>query len=586
MRRLALTLLLVAVPLAADEAQDLAAARSVFEQNIEAIRQRDRAKYLSYYLQSEQFARGGATGFTTGFADFAKEAGSGWPDTIDASDIHLLRVQDGVVYGTYRYRVRYGTDEHSGISERLFLRTPNGWKIAITGAIDAPPGTPAPPRAIVGATLIDGRGGAPVANANVIIRDGKIECAGTNCAVPEGVTVVDAKGMWIAPGLIDAHVHFSQTGWADARPDALDVRAKHPYEEVEADLKANPQRFARSYICSGVTSVFDVGGFPWTLKLNEAFANDTRAPRVVAAGPLLSTLDHWLNLPAERQFVALKDADAARSGVRYLAAHGSHAIKVWYIVNKDLPIATTEPFVAAAGEEARAHKLPLIVHATGLAEAKAALRAGATLLVHSVWDQPIDDEFLALAKKNGTILTPTLTVARGYVRMFQSLIEKTPAKIDDPNRCVDSATLAKIAETATLDAGSLTREQVATRDQRTSERERIAAANLKKLVAAGIPIATGTDAGNPFTLHGPAIYAELDAMQAAGMTPMQVIVASTATASRALGVDAETGTIEKGKVADLVILTGDPSRDVANFRKLRYVVRAGVVRGIEELGAK
>src|SRR5207237_135443 len=151
-------------------------------------------------------------------------------------------------------------------------------------------------------------------------------------------------------------------------------------------------------------------------------ANDTRAPRVVAAGPLLSTLDHWLNLPAERQFVALKDAEAARSGVRYLAAHGSHAIKVWYIVNKDLPIATTEPFVAAAGEEARAHKLPLIVHATGLAEAKAALRAGATLLVHSVWDQPIDDEFLALAKKNGTILTPTLTVARGSVRMFQSLI--------------------------------------------------------------------------------------------------------------------------------------------------------------------
>jgi len=586
MRRLVLTLLLVAVPLAADEAQDLAAARSVFEQNIEAIRQRDREKYLSCYLQSERLARGGATGFTTGFADFAKGVGSGWPDTIDASDIHLLRVQDGVVYGTYRYRVRYGTDEHSGISERLFLRTPNGWKIAITGAIDAPPATPAPPRALVGATLIDGRGGAPVANANVIIRDGKIDCAGANCALPEGVTVVDAKGMWIAPGLIDAHVHFSQTGWADARPDALDVRAKHPYEEVEADLKANPQRFARSYICSGVTSVFDVGGFPWTLKLDEAFANDTRAPRVVAAGPLLSTLDHWLNLPAERQFVALKDADAARSGVRYLAAHGSHAIKVWYIVNKELPIETTEPFVAAAGEEARAHKLPLIVHATGLAEAKAALRAGATLLVHSVWDQPIDDEFIALAKKNGTILTPTLTVARGYVRMFQSLIDKKSPQLDDPNRCVDSATLAKIAETATLDPGKLTREQVATRDQRTAERERIAAANLKKLVDGGIPIATGTDAGNPFTLHGPAIYAELDAMQAAGMTPMQVIVASTATASRALGVDKETGTIEKGKASDLVVLTADPSRDVANFRKLRYVVRAGVVRGIEELAAK
>ena len=109
--------------------------------------------------------------------------------------------------------------------------------------------------------------------------------------------------------------------------------------------------------------------------------------------------------------------------------------------------------------------------------------------------------------------------------------------------------------------------------------------NLMKLVAAGIPIATGTDAGNPLTLHGPAIYAEMEAMQSAGMTPMQVIVASTATAARAMGVDAVTGTIEKGKDADLVILSADTTKDVANFRKVRYVARGGVVRNIEELSA-
>ncbi|MEA2569818.1 MAG: hypothetical protein QOI24_1819 [Acidobacteriota bacterium] len=177
---------LFAVPLIADEAEDVAAARSVFERNIDAIRQRDTAKYLSCYLQSEKLARGGPSGFQIGYAGFSKSAGSAWPDTIDASDIHLLPVQPGVVYGTYRYRVRYGADEHAGISERLFLRTADGWKIAITGAIDAPPGTPAPPRALIGPTLIDGRGGAPIANANVIIRDGKIDCAGRHARFRKG----------------------------------------------------------------------------------------------------------------------------------------------------------------------------------------------------------------------------------------------------------------------------------------------------------------------------------------------------------------------------------------------------------------
>ena len=111
------------------------------------------------------------------------------------------------------------------------------------------------------------------------------------------------------------------------------------------------------------------------------------------------------------------------------------------------------------------------------------------------------------------------------------------------------------------------------------------AENLKRLMGAGIPIATGTDAGNPLTLHGPAIYAEMDQMQADGMTPMQVITSSTLVAARAMGLDARVGTIEKGKDADLVILSADPAKDVANFRKVKYVVRGGVVRTIDELSA-
>src|SRR4029077_18052662 len=127
------------------QSDDIAGARAVFEADINAIRQKNRDTYLSYYLHSPLLVKGGPTGFTTGYADFAAARGP-WPVLIEANDIHLTGLQPGYVYGTYRYRVRYAEgDEHIGISERLFVKTPDGWKIAVTGAVDTPPGTPAPP---------------------------------------------------------------------------------------------------------------------------------------------------------------------------------------------------------------------------------------------------------------------------------------------------------------------------------------------------------------------------------------------------------------------------------------------------------
>jgi imidazolonepropionase-like amidohydrolase len=309
-------------------------------------------------------------------------------------------------------------------------------------------------------------------------------------------------------------------------------------------------------------------------------------PRIVAAGPLLSTLDHWLNLPAERQFIHLHDESNARNGVRYLAAAGSKAVKVWYIVRPpDLPVEASAAAVNAAGDEARKLKLPFIVHATGLAEAKQALRAGANVLVHSVEDVAVDPEFIELAKRNATIVIPTLTVLDGYVRMYHGVAARKAPPIDDPNGCVDAATRAKVAETATIDATLLPADRISARDLRAERFRRNTRANLKALAAAGVPIATGTDAGNPLTLHGPAIYAEMEAMQSSGMSPMQVLVASTATAARAARVDGETGTIEKGKSADILLTGGDPASDVANLRNVRYVMRGGVLRPIEDLSA-
>src|SRR5204862_1952401 len=296
-----------------------------------------------------------------------------------------------------------------GVSERVFLRTPAGWKVAVTTAFPTPNVAP-PATALLGATLVDPAAGGPVQGAVIVLRDGRIACAGSRaaCPVPADADTVNAAGKWIIPGLIDTHVHFSQTAWVDGRPDALDRRDRYPYERVEEELHARPERFYRSYLCSGVTSVFDVGGYPWTLALQQRPARSTAAPRVVAAGPLLSTIDFWLNLPDQRQFIYMADDATVRAAVRAHKAWGAAAIKVWYIMPPQPPdTSRVSALVHAAGDEARKVGLPLIVHATGLWEAKDAVRAGARVLVHSVWSAPVDDEFVALARREGAIYVPT-----------------------------------------------------------------------------------------------------------------------------------------------------------------------------------
>ena len=419
-----------------------------FHRNIAAIHARNRAAYLSHYLHTPALARIGPDGLRQGYDSFAAGVGTSWPDTLVATHVRIVPVTQDVAYGVYRYRVVDSSGSVRGVSERVFVRSPEGWKIAVTTAFPTPDATP-PPMVIVGATLVDGTGAAPVRDAVVVTRNGRIACAGarSSCPVPADADTVRAGGKWIVPGLIDAHVHFSQTGWVDGRPDALDLRDRYPYDAVEAELHERPERFFRSYLCSGVTAVFDAGGYPWTLDLRSRTARSTTAPRVMAAGPLLSTVDTWLNLPDQRQFIYMADEAATRAAVRAHKAWGAAAIKVWYIMPPQPPdTARMSALVHAAGDEARKVGLPLIVHATGLWEAKDALRAGARILVHSVWSEPVDEEFLTLARRAGAIYVPTLTVLDGYGQVA--------ARHFVPDRralaCVDRATRAKAFATDTV----------------------------------------------------------------------------------------------------------------------------------------
>jgi imidazolonepropionase-like amidohydrolase len=430
--------------------------------------------------------------------------------------------------------------------------------------------------ALEGGTLVN-PGVAPIPDATVVLRSDRVLCAGpaSECLPPAGSTRLTVKGAYVGPGLIDAHVHYSQTGWVDGRPDAIDLRSRYPYDSVIRDLASHPERFDRSNLCSGVTSVFDVGGYPWTYGLARASRAASDAPRVVAAGPLLATIQ--VDSQMRGQFDYMSDSATVRAAVREHQRQGAEALKIWYIAVPDSVHPHAKAMLMLAAEEARKAGLRLIVHATELPQAKDALEAGAVVLVHDVDTGTIDDEFLGAAKRNHTIVIPTLTVLEGYADVFSG---RSPG-LRYPLDCVDTGTRQKLEMVLpeSLRAGG----EAFFRGPEAKRLRDTGAENLRRLYEAGIPIAMGTDAGNPGTAHGPSVYREMEAMQQAGMPAAAVFAAATIVAARAMALDGEIGSIAPGKRADLVVFEADPTVDAGNVRRIRFVIRNGKLHPQHEL---
>ena len=430
-------------------------------------------------------------------------------------------------------------------------------------------------KAIVGGTLVNPGGGASIKNSVVIIEGNKITKVGkkNEFKIPAGAEIIDAEGKWIIPGLIDSHVHFFQSGGLYTRPDVIDLRKHVPYAEQElVQIRDRlPDTFAR-YIRCGITSVVDVGGPFWNFTVRELARNTDLAPRVAVAGPLASTYQPEALTTDDPPIIKINTVAEARALVQRQIAEKVDLIKIWYIVRRGQTPADNLHLVKATIEESHSAGVRVAVHATQLETARAAVKAGADILVHSVTDQEVDEEFIQLLKKNNVIYTTTLVVFEGYPEVLTQQVSLMAAEHEIANPYVVSTL---------FDLRHLPREDIPERVLKGMDNPEplstnsVILTNLKRLQDSGVIIAAGTDAGNIGTLHGPSIFREFELMTEAGLSSKEILTATTINGARLMGQEDKLGTIEKGKLADMVLLNSDPIADIQNTSDIHLIVKNG-----------
>ena len=400
--------------------------------------------------------------------------------------------------------------------------------------------------ALEGVRLINGLGGAAIERGTVVIEDSRILQAGAerDVALPAEVTRVDAGGLTVMPGLIDCHVHISN----GPNPDPL-----LPLKELATFSAARAVAYAREMLLSGITSFRDAGTVSLvSVGLQQAIdAGIVPGPRIIACGQYISMTgrDSWGRLRPEienRMEVQVTGADEARRAAREQLRRGATAIKVTAtgLISSDAgaPSDTqlTEDEMRAAVEEAHNAGRHAFAHAHSAQGCLNAVRAGVDSIEHG---SALTEETVELMVARGTYLVPTMTLdQRVEQRGSDSLYpEYFVRKIE-------------------------------------SVRE-IRQQSMKLALERGVKIAMGTDSGGvPWVRHADSAF-ELEAMVAAGMSPMQAIVASTSSAADLIQLP-QTGRLAAGALADLILVDGDPSDDVTVLQdreRIKLVVKDGGV---------
>ena len=399
------------------------------------------------------------------------------------------------------------------------------------------------------ARLFDGKSNALVNPGVVVVTDGKIVAAGTSAAIPAGAETIDLGDATLLPGFIDAHTHLTEMYREDYARAALDGLQK-PIPEMALDASVN----ARITLMAGITTVRDVGSRDYLdagLR-NAIHGGVVPGPRMLVAVHAIGATGGHCDETGYRAGVFGKEtgpeegvingADQARQAVRLAHKYGATVIKtcatggVLSLADAvDTPQLTQEELNAIV-DEAHALKLKTAAHAHGAEGAKRAIRAGIDSIEHGSF---LDEEALNLMKQRGTFYVPTLMAAQGLSDQISKGVSIPPPILVKAN-----AAIAAIHQT------------------------------FQKALGMGIRIGLGTDAAvyphgrNPEEFHQ---------MVDLGMKPIDALKAGTSADAELLGLADKIGTLEPGKLADVVAVPGDPVENIRATEHVFFVMKEGVI---------
>lgn len=408
---------------------------------------------------------------------------------------------------------------------------------------------PRPPKALVlkASRLFDAKTGKLVSPAQLLVVDGKISAVGPSATGPLGTEVVDLGDATLLPGFMDAHTHITGEPGDDWRQDVLDDLQRTVPEQT---LDALP--LARATLMAGFTTVRNLGASDFVdVGLRNGIRRGlTVGPRILTATTGLgSTGGHCDAGNSFRKGVLAEESsrgvanspEAFRAKVRENLKYGADLIKVCAtggVLSRNEDVGSpqlTQAELDAIVDEAHARGRKVAAHAHGAEGVKRAVRAGVDSIEHGSF---LDDEALALMKKQGTYYVPTALALKG-------VMERADKGLLPPEN-------VRKAQTAS-----------------TKHRE-----SIRKAIATGVKVAFGTDAG--VFSHGRNAE-EFGLLVDAGMKPADALRAATAVNAELLGVQESLGTLEPGKLADVVAVPGDPLQDIRHTQQVFFVMKEGVV---------